>query len=116
MQPKPLPLSIHCQQLRFFNEYPHSGIESVILITVIGTVVLLHLADLLRLAVLAVYLVEVLALPLHVVLKLVALLPRVVEGGLLGQVVEVGEQSVEVAVYLFLLILDLLVFGLSLAA
>ena len=40
----------------------------------------------------------------------------VVEGGLLGLVVEVRQQPVEVAVYLLLLVLDLLVLCLALAA
>lgn len=69
-----------------------------------------------RLAVLSVDLVEVFPLAEHVVLQFVALLAGVVESGLLGLVVEVGQQTVEVTVDLLLLVLDLFVFCLALAA
>jgi hypothetical protein len=77
-------------------------------------VFLLELGEFQRPAVLALDLLVVLPLAVDVVLELVPLLTRVVEGGLFGLVVEIGEQSVEVLVDFLLLVLDLLILGLAL--
>lgn len=93
------------------------GYVSIILIAIIRAIIFsFDILLVLRSPILPLDFLIILFLPNHIILQSIPLLSCIIKGGLFCQIIQICEKAIEIFVYLFFLVLDLLVLGLTLPA